>query len=136
MFDWWTDLTPEDTMLVKPLKKREIISKTANLIVLRDEEQMYWKRMQFEIRVTLERPQRWVSEYDGKAARARSEYNLSSEQDGTTTLRYKTRIEPKGFLTSAFSPIVEPFVKRVFASEMKTFIQSLEEDYLNSEKLH
>lgn len=63
VFDWWTDLSPDDVNLVKPLKKREIISRTAEQIVLRDEEQMYFRRMSFLVKVSLERPSRWVSEY-------------------------------------------------------------------------
>jgi hypothetical protein len=129
VFDWWTDLSPEDSKLVKPLKSRSIISKTPELILLRDEEEMYFRRMAFDVKVTLERPERWVAEYDGKDARARSEYTLLSEKDGTTTLSYRSRVEPRGFFTRAFSPMVRPFVKRVFAGEMKTFIQTLEEDY-------
>jgi hypothetical protein len=62
-------------------------------------------------------------------ARARSEYVLRSEEDGTTTLSYNSRIEPRGLLTKIFSPMVKPFVRRVFDGEMKTFIRSLEEDY-------
>jgi hypothetical protein len=129
VFDWWTDLSTEDCRLVKPLKNRQIISKTADLIVLRDEEEMYFRRMAFDVKVTLERPQRWISEYDGKDARARSEYALRSERNGTTTLSYHTRIEPKGFFTKIFSPVVKPFVKHVFAGEMKVFIRALEDDY-------
>ena len=129
VFDWWTDLSPEDSKLVKPLKNRQIISRTPNLIVLRDEEEMYFRRMTFDVKVTLEKPERWVSEYDGKDARARSEYTLVSEKDGTTLLSYRTRIEPKGFLTKVFSLVVKPFVKRVFANEMKIFIRVLEDDY-------
>jgi hypothetical protein len=123
-------LSPEDSRLVKPLKSRSIISRTPQLILLRDEEEMYFRRMAFDVRVTLERPERWVAEYDGKDARARSEYVLRQERDGTTTLSYHTRVEPRGFFTKVFSPVVKPFVKRVFAGEMKTFIQTLEEDYL------
>jgi len=35
VFDWWTDLSPEDSKLVKPLKSRSVISKTPELILLR-----------------------------------------------------------------------------------------------------
>lgn len=129
VFDWWTDLSPEDSKLVKPLKFREIISKTEKQIVLRDEEEMYFRRMTFDVKVTLERPNRWISEYEGKDASARSEYNLRTEPDGTTTLSYHTRIEPKGFLTKLFSPFVRPFVQRVFSGEMRIFIRTLEEEY-------
>ena len=129
VFDWWTDLSPEDSNLVKPLKSRSIISRMPERILLRDEEKMYFRRMTFNVKVTLERPERWVAEYDGKDARARSEYTLRSENDGTTTLSYHSRVEPRGFFTGVFSPVVKPFVKRVFAGEMKTFIQTLEKDY-------
>jgi hypothetical protein len=132
VFDWWTDLSPEDSQLVKPLKSRQIISKTTDLILLRDEEEMYFRRMTYDVKVTLERPERWISEYEGKDAKAKSEYTLKSEKDGTTTLSYHTRIEPKGFLTKVFSPIVKPFVKRVFSGEMKVFIRTLELDYQKS----
>ena len=129
VFDWWTDLSPEDSGLVKPLRKRSVISRTPQLVLLRDEEEMYFRRMAFDVKVTLERPERWVAEYDGKDARARSEYALRAESDGTTTLSYHSRVEPRGFFTKALSPVVKPFVRRVFAGEMKTFIQTLEEDY-------
>lgn len=129
VFDWWTDLSPDDSKLVKPLKSRRIVSRSPNLVVLQDEEEMYFKKMKFDVKVTLDRPERWVSEYEGKDARARSEYILKSENDSTTTLSYHTRIEPKGALTKIFSPVVRPFVQHVFASEMKIFIQTLEKDY-------
>jgi len=129
VFDWWTDLSPEDSRLVKPLKKRHIISRTPNLILLRDEEEIYFRKMAFDVKVTLEKPDRWVAEYDGKDARARSEYTLISEKYGTTILSYHTRIEPKGFFVKIFSPVVKPFLKRVFAGEMKVFVRALENDY-------
>ncbi|MDG6907779.1 MAG: SRPBCC family protein [Nitrososphaerota archaeon] len=129
VFNWWTDLSPEDSKLVKPLKFREIVSRTENEVLLRDVEEMYFRRMAFDVRVALERPNRWISEYKGKDATARSEYNLRSEPDGMTTLSYHTRIEPKGFLTRVFSPIARPFVQRVFSGEMKIFIRTLEEEY-------
>jgi hypothetical protein len=129
VFDWWTDLSPEDSSLVKPLRSRNVISRTPQLILLRDKEEMYFRRMVFDVRVTLERPDRWTAEYEGKDACARSDYNLRQEKDGTTTLSYRSRVEPSGFLTNAFSPLVKPFVRRVFAGEMRTFIRVLEEDY-------
>lgn len=129
VFDWWTDLSPDDSGLVKPLESRSVVLRTPKLIVLRDEEKMYFRRMVFNVRVTLERPARWTAEYEGKAARARSEYNLRQEEDGTTTLSYHTSVQPLGFLTRAFSPLVKPFIKRVFAREMKTFVRVLEDDY-------
>ncbi len=129
VFDWWTDLSPDDTRLVKPLKKRQIISKTANLLVVRDEEQMYFKKMSFEVRVTLDKPSRLISEYDGSAASARSEYLLQSVDKSESLLFYHTRIKPKGFLTNLFSPLIKPFVRRIFANEMNVFIHSLEESY-------
>lgn len=129
VFDWWTDLLPEDSKLVKPLKSRSVVSRTPQMILIRDEEEMYSKRMIFDVKVTLKRPERWVAEYDGKEAHAKSEYSLRQEADGTTTLSYHTRVEPTGFFTSVFSPVVKPFIKRVFAGEMKTFIRALEEDF-------
>ena len=129
VFDWWTDLSPDDSKLVKPLKSRQIVSRTPNMVVLRDEEEMYFRRMTFDVTVTLYPPERWISEYDGKDARAKSEYTLKSEKDGTTLLSYYTRIEPKGFFTKIFSPVVKPFVRRVFSGEMEIFIQTLENDY-------
>jgi hypothetical protein len=131
VFDWWTDLSPEDASLVKPLKNRQIVSRTPSTILLRDEEEMYFRRMKFDVKVSLERPERWVSEYNGKDASAISEYFLTAEKDGTTMLSYHTRIEAKGLFTRIFSPIVKMFVKRVFTSEMKVFIRTLESDYRN-----
>ncbi len=129
VFDWWTDLSPDDAKLVKPLKNRKIISKTAKEVVLQDEEMMYFRKMKFEVRVTLERPERWSAQYVGKAASARSEYLLRPEENGTTTLFYHSVIEPKDFLTNLFSPIVRHFVKRVFSGEMDIFNSTLEAEY-------
>ena len=134
VFDWWMDLSPEDAALVKPLKSRRVISKSPEVIILRDEEEMYFKRMVFDVKVTLYKPERWTSEYEGKHASAKSQYILKSEADGSTTLFYHTRIKPKGFFTRIFSPIVKPFVKRVFAGEMKVFIQTLESEYQKSKQ--
>jgi hypothetical protein len=135
VFDWWTDFSPEDTTLVKPLKSRRIVSKTPDLILLRDEEEMYFKRMVFDVKVTLKRPERWTSEYEGKDASARSEYILRSNEDSTTTLFYHTRIGPKGSFTKLFSPIINPFVRRIFVAEMRIFAQRLEEDYVKKQRI-
>lgn len=133
VFDWWTDLSSDDTKLVKPLRKREIISKTTNEIVLRDEEVMYMKKMSFLVKVTLERPKRWISEYEGKDATARSEYILESAarnpNNELTILYYHSKIEPRGFLTKTLSPFVKPLVRRVFKQEMAAFIIELQKDY-------
>lgn len=129
VFDWWTDLSPDDAKLVEPLKKRTVLSRTAETILLEDEEELYFKRMKFDVKVTLHRPESWISEYDGKDARAKSIYKLSPEEDGSTTLSYHSKIEPKGFLMSIFSPVIKPFIARVFASEMKVFVQELEADF-------
>ena len=133
VFDWWTDLSPNDSKLVKPLKVREIISRTPETILLRDEEEMYFKRMSFNVKVSLERPTKWVSEYDGKDARARSEYILTSN-GSKTNLEYHTKIEPKGFMTDLFSPLVKPFVKHVFSGEINVFIRTLEDEFKQSQK--
>lgn len=129
VFDWWTDLSSDDSSLVKPLKSRQVVSKTPNLIVLKDEEEMYFRRMAFDVKVTLERPYRWISEYEGKDAKARSEYVLRALDEGSTELAYHTRIEPYGRLTRLFSPLIKYFVKHVFAGEMKVFIRTLEAEY-------
>ncbi len=129
VFEWWTDLSPDDTKLVRPLKSRKIVLRTPEKIALRDEEEMYFRRMQFDVEVTLQKPDRWISEYCGTAGSARSEYTLKSESDGSTTLLYHTKIEPRGFLTRTFSPLVKPLVKRVFVSEMDIFIKTLENDF-------
>jgi len=128
VFDWWMDFSADDSSLVKPLKRRSVISKTPQMILLHDEEELYFKKMAFDVKVTLQRPEGWVAEYSGKDAHARSEYALSETGDGNTILSYHTKVEPTGFLTNFFSPIVKPFLRRVFANEMKTFIMSLEED--------
>lgn len=128
VFDWWTDLRPEDAKLVKPLKAREIISKTRDKIVLHDTEQMYFKRMEFDVIVTLRRPGSWTSEYNGNSAQARSEYRLEHGPKGSTILNYSTAIRPNGSIIRFFSPIVKPFIKRIFVSEMDIFIATLERD--------
>jgi hypothetical protein len=129
VFDWWTDLSPDDITLVRPLKSRRVISKTPNLIVLHDEEKMYFKKMSFDVKVSLNRPDKWVSDYEGNIARARSEYVLRTCEDGTTTLTYRSRIKPIGFLANVFSPIIKPFVRRVFTGEFSSFIRALETDF-------
>ncbi len=129
VFDWWTDLSSDDVLLAKPLKKRQIISRNPEVIFLRDEEEMYFKRMAFDVKVTLKRPESWISEYEGKDAKARSEYTLRSEANGSTTLFYHTKVEPRGFFTNTFSFIARPFVQRVFSGEMKGFIRTLEAEY-------
>jgi hypothetical protein len=134
VFDWWTDLQSTDTELVEPLKKRTMISRSSNLLVLRDEEQMYWKKMVFDVRVTLSRPESWVAEYSGDAATARSEYRLSALDGDTTLLSYQSSIEPSGVLTRAFAPVVAPFIKRIFASEMDTFNATLEREFIASRR--
>jgi len=83
--------------------------------------------------MTVKRPEGWVAEHDGKDARARTEYGLSETDDGNTLLSYHTRVEPSGFLTNMFSPLVKPLVKRVFSKVMETFIKALEEEYTKKE---
>ena len=70
VFDWWTDLSPEDIKLVKPLKSREILSRTPAKITLHDMEQMYFVKMEFDVQITLHRPEEWICEYTGNAAEA------------------------------------------------------------------
>jgi hypothetical protein len=121
--------------LVKPLKSRKILSKTPEKILLHDAEQMYFRKMEFDVEVTLHRPESWTSVYTGKIADARSDYNLRPETDGSTTLMYKTMIEPKGFFTRIFSPIIKPFIKRVFVGEMDVFILTMEKDFADRKKV-
>jgi hypothetical protein len=109
VFDWWTDLSPQDTKLAKPLKSREIISKSPTQILLRDEEVILGRKMIFDVRVTLNSQEHsWIAEYSGKIAKATSEYKLISEQPSedsrrvlsVTRLRYHTTVYPKGFFTT------------------------------------
>jgi hypothetical protein len=46
VFDWWTDISPEDSGLVKPLRKRSVVSRTPLLILIHDKEEMYFRRME------------------------------------------------------------------------------------------
>src|SRR5579875_827147 len=132
VFDWWTDLSPQDTKLAKPLKSREIISKSPTQILLRDEEVILGRKMIFDVRVTLN-----SQEYSGKIAKATSEYKLISEQPSedsrrvlsVTRLRYHTTVYPKGFFTNLFSPLIRPFVKKVFSEEMAGFKRAIEQEY-------
>ncbi|MDA4130107.1 MAG: hypothetical protein OK457_05015 [Thaumarchaeota archaeon] len=130
VFNWWTDLSPGDVELVKPLKKRQILSKTPDLILLGDEEQLYFRKMMFDVTVRIERPSKWISEYKGKVARARSEYALKTEADDSATLFYSTRIEPKGIFTKTFSFLLTPFVRRVFVGKVDVFIDCLEKNFV------
>lgn len=134
VFEWWTDLSSDDAKLVKPLKSRKILSRTPTTVILQDEEEMYFRRMKYDVKVTLDRPRMWVSEYEGKVAKAKSEYVLSQGREGSTILSYHTHIEPRGFLTNLFSPIIKHFVKRVFAGEMTVFIRTLEAEYRQKQK--
>jgi carbon monoxide dehydrogenase subunit G len=130
VFDWWTDLQPEDSKLVRPLKSRRIVSRSADKIKLHDSEQMYLKQMEFDVEVALQRPNSWIAEYHGRVANARSVYNLKSESDGTTNLNYSTKIKPEGFFTKLFTPLIKPFVKKVFVGEIDVFIRTLEKEYV------
>jgi|GEM_PF-2418135 hypothetical protein len=138
VFDWWTDLSPQDTKLAKPLKSREIISKSPTQILLRDEEVILGRKMIFDVRVTLNSQEHsWIAEYSGKIAKATSEYKLISEQPSedsrrvlsVTRLRYHTTVYPKGFFTNLFSPLIRPFVKKVFSEEMAGFKRAIEQEY-------
>jgi hypothetical protein len=129
VFDWWTDLSPDDCKLVKPLVGRTILSRSQDRILLHDEERMYFKKMAFDVEVTLHKPDSWIAEYNGASAKAKSEYVLKAEADNSTTLFYKSTIHPTRLLTRLFSPLVQPFVKRIFVSEMKIFINTLEKDF-------
>jgi len=44
-----TDLSTEESSLVKPLKRRAVFWKTPQM-TLHDEEEMYFKRMAFDVR--------------------------------------------------------------------------------------
>jgi len=132
IFDWWTDLSPDDTRLAKPLESRKIISRSPTDIVLEDEEVIFGRKMAYNVRVTLNKPLfSWVAEYDGKDAKARSEYRLVSEgpNGNTTRLLYHSTVLTKGFLTNLFSPIVRYFVKRVFRREIEEFSMAIEKEY-------
>jgi hypothetical protein len=133
VFDWWTDLSSDDSKLVKPLKKRNILSKSDDKILLHDEEEMYFKKMSFDVVVTLMKPDSWIAEYTGAFAKAKSEYKLVTNSEQTTMLVYHSKIEPSGFFTRLFSPVVRYFVKRVFEEEMDIFIQTLEEEFSRTE---
>ena len=61
VFDWWTDLSPDDSKLVKPLKSRTVLSRSPDRILVRDEEEMYFKKMSFDVVVTLHRPDSWIT---------------------------------------------------------------------------
>ena len=128
VFDWWTDLLPDDSKLVRPLKSRKVVSKSPDRIVVHDSEQMYFKKMEFDVEVAMHRPDSWIAEYRGNTACARSVYQLKSEPEGTV-LNYSTKIEPRGFMMNLFSPFVKPFVKKVFVGEINVFIKTLEKEY-------
>ncbi|HZW56763.1 MAG TPA: hypothetical protein VFF30_10790 [Nitrososphaerales archaeon] len=132
VFDWWTDLSPDDSMLVHPLNSRTVLSRSPTEILVRDDETIFFRRMQFDVRVTLNRPDSWVAEYDGRVARARSTYTLRSLDPSSnveTQLHYHTEIEPKGSLTGLVSPIAKLIVRRTFVSEFEAFTRALEQDY-------
>jgi len=121
---------------MRPLKNRTVVSKTPQLVPFRDEEEMYFKRIVFDVRVTLRRPDGWDAECDSKEAHARSECTLRKDGDGSTVLSYHAKVEPAGFPTNIFSPVARPFVKRVFSNEMETFIKALEEGYGRQKKFN
>src|SRR5579885_2728921 len=124
VFDWWTDLSPQDTKLAKPLKSREIISKSPTQILLRDEEVILGRKMIFDVRVTLNSQEHsWIAEYSGKIAKATSEYKLISEQPSEdsrrvrciTILSYHPTTHRNVFLSTLGCPQIRPFVKKVFS---------------------
>jgi hypothetical protein len=129
IFNWWTDFSSSDTSLAKPLKSREVVSKNPTTILLRDEELILFRRMKFDVKVMLDRPNGWTAEYKSSVANARSEYKLIPLDKNSTNLFYRSIVEPKGFFTNLFSPIIKYLVKRVFSNEMKVFAKAIEKEY-------
>ena len=71
-------------------------------------------------------PNKWVAEYKGKMATARSEYNLE-ESGEDTVIEYSTRIQAKG-LIRIFMPLAKYGIKITFSSEMNKYNEQLIKD--------
>ncbi len=125
-FKWWTDLHSNDSEIVTPLKSRKIISKTKERIQVEDIVRILGLKMKFNAIVRMYPPNKWVAEYKGKMATARSEYNLE-ESGEDTVIEYSTRIQAKG-LIRIFMPLAKYGIKITFSSEMNKYNEQLIKD--------
>ena len=82
--------------------------------------------MKFNAIVRMYPPNKWVAEYKGKMATARSEYNLE-ESGEDTVIEYSTRIQAKG-LIRIFMPLAKYGIKITFSSEMNKYNEQLIKD--------
>ena len=128
VFKWWTDLSEKDSKYVKPLKSRDIIEKKENIIIVEDGVKILGRKMKYKVRVTLNPPYEWLAEYEGSVAKAISRYKISEVGEGTR-LDYESHIEPRGWFTRLFSPIISRFLIRVFSTEMDAYCRALEDEF-------
>lgn len=130
VFDWFADLSSEDTKLAKPLKERKIISRSPSEIRLQDIEVILGKEIKLDVRVLFSRSDySWTGIYTSNTADARSEYRLFAEGPDRTMLRYHSVIMPHGFFTKLVSPIIAYAVKRTFRSEFDGFKKAIELEF-------
>ncbi len=128
VFDWWTELRPEDANLVKPLKNRRIVKKEDGVILAEDFVKILGRSMKYSVKVTLKPPDVWIAEYSGRVADAVSTYRLIETPDGTKIF-YTSEIKPKGMFTRLVSPFIKGLVRRVFEKEMNDYNRALEEEW-------
>ncbi len=134
IFDWFSDLSPDDVKLAKPLKQRKIISRSPTEARLEDTEVILGKRINLDVQVFYNRSDySWSGIYTSGIADARSEYRLliGGFSVGTTTtiLKYRSTIFPKGLFTKLISPIIGFAVKRTFEKEFEAFKKAIEHDH-------
>jgi hypothetical protein len=130
VFDWFQDLSPDDTKLAKPLKERKVLSKSPTEAKIQDTETILGKKVNLDVHVLYNRSDySWTGTYTSNLAEAKSEYKLSSESAERTTLRYNSTIVPKGFFPKLVSPIIAYAVKRTFKGEFDVFKTAIESEF-------
>ena len=125
-FNWWTDLHANDSKIVTPLKSRKIVSKNKKKIQTEDIVRILGLKMKFNSTVRIYPPNKWIAEYEGKMATAKSEYTLK-EFGENTVIEYSTNIQAKG-LIRIFMPLAKYGIKITFSSEMSKYNNQLLKD--------
>lgn len=128
VFDWWTDLRPEDAKLVKPLKYRRVVKKEGEYILVEDVVRILGRSMRYDVKVTLKPPDMWIAEYSGRVADAVSTYRLTETPNGTKIL-YTSEVKPKGIFTRLASPLIKSLVRRVFEKEIDDYNRALQTEW-------
>ena len=132
VFEWFTDLSPEDTKIAEPLKVRKIISRSSTEIRLQDVEEMLGRRIKLDVQVLLNRPAyHWTAIYKSDMADARAEYQLSAEAPDRSGLKYESKLMLKGSFANLLSPFIGLAIKRTFKKELDIFTRAIELDFVD-----